>query len=128
MEDQVYNGINDYLRYVRRWVKLYDTPLTANSIKEYGSAVWNDWLARRYGRCDRPQGLGGRDRTPGPAASRSPPTNRRSAPRGASTSAATSRASPPRVAEWRTDDGLPRGPTSTRTCRARATCRSTAGR
>ena len=27
MEDQVYNGINDYLRYVRRWVNLYDTPL-----------------------------------------------------------------------------------------------------
>ena len=49
MEDQVYNGINDYLRYVRRWVKLYETPLTANSIKEYGSAVWNQWLARRYG-------------------------------------------------------------------------------
>jgi len=49
MEDQVYNRINDYLRYVRRWVKLYETPLTANSIKEYGSAVWNQWLARRYG-------------------------------------------------------------------------------
>ncbi len=49
MEDQVYNGINDYLRYVRRWVKLWDTPLTASSIKEYGSAVWNQWLARRYG-------------------------------------------------------------------------------
>ncbi|HEX6666588.1 MAG TPA: MXAN_6640 family putative metalloprotease [Solirubrobacterales bacterium] len=49
MEDQVYNGINDYLRYVRRWVKRPDTPLTANSIKEYGSAVWNQWLARRYG-------------------------------------------------------------------------------
>src|SRR5215207_1019710 len=49
MEDQVFNGINDYLRYVRRWVKLYETPLTANSIKEYGSAVWNQWLARRYG-------------------------------------------------------------------------------
>ena len=49
MEDQVYNGINDYLRYVRRWVKRYDTPLTTNSIKEYGSAVWNQWLARRYG-------------------------------------------------------------------------------
>jgi uncharacterized protein DUF6055 len=49
MEDQVYNGINDYLRYVRRWVKLCETPLTANSIKEYGSAVWNQWLARRYG-------------------------------------------------------------------------------
>jgi hypothetical protein len=49
MEDQVYNGINDYLRYVRRWVKRPDTPLTANSIKEYGSAVWNQWLARHYG-------------------------------------------------------------------------------
>jgi Family of unknown function (DUF6055) len=50
MEDEVYNGINDYLRYVRRWVKRYDTPLTANSIKEYGSAVWSKWLAHRYGR------------------------------------------------------------------------------
>jgi hypothetical protein len=50
MEDQVYNGINDYLRYVRRWVKLWQTPLTANSIKEYGTAVWNQWLARHYGR------------------------------------------------------------------------------
>ncbi len=50
MEDQVYDGIDDYLRYVRRWVRRYDTPLTANSIKEYGSAVWNQWLAHRYGR------------------------------------------------------------------------------
>jgi hypothetical protein len=50
MEDQVYNGINDYLRYVGRWVHRYDTPLTASSIKEYGSAVWNAWLSRRYGR------------------------------------------------------------------------------
>jgi hypothetical protein len=49
MEDQVYNGIDDYLRYVRRWVRLWDTPLTTSSIKEYGSAVWNQWLARRYG-------------------------------------------------------------------------------
>ena len=49
MEDQVYNGIDDYLRYVRRWVKRWDTPLTTSSIKEYGSAVWNQWLARRYG-------------------------------------------------------------------------------
>jgi hypothetical protein len=49
MEEQVYNGINDYLRYVRRWVRLWETPLTTNSIKEYGSAVWNQWLARRYG-------------------------------------------------------------------------------
>ena len=50
MEDQVYNNIDDYLRYVGRWVKLWETPLTASSIKEYGSAVWNEWLARRYGR------------------------------------------------------------------------------
>jgi uncharacterized protein DUF6055 len=49
MEDQVYNGIDDYLRYVRRWVKLWETPLTTSSIKEYGSAVWNQWLAHRYG-------------------------------------------------------------------------------
>jgi hypothetical protein len=49
MEDQVYNGINDYLRYVRRWDDLSDTPLTATSIKEYGSAVWNHWLSHRYG-------------------------------------------------------------------------------
>ncbi|MGB7587337.1 MAG: MXAN_6640 family putative metalloprotease, partial [Solirubrobacterales bacterium] len=50
MEDQVYNGVDDYLRYVRRWVKSFDTPLTANSAREYGSAVWNDWLSHRYGR------------------------------------------------------------------------------
>jgi len=49
MEDEVYNGIDDYLRYVRRWVKRWDTPLTTSSIKEYGSAVWNQWLARHYG-------------------------------------------------------------------------------
>jgi hypothetical protein len=49
MEDQVYNGINDYLRYVRRWVKRWDTPLTTSSIKEYGSAVWNQWLQHHYG-------------------------------------------------------------------------------
>jgi Family of unknown function (DUF6055) len=50
MEDQVYDDIDDYLRYVRRWVKLWATPLTTSSIKEYGSAVWNQWLARRYGK------------------------------------------------------------------------------
>jgi hypothetical protein len=49
MEDQVYNRIDDYLRYVRRWVKRWDVPLTTSSIKEYGSAVWNQWLQRRYG-------------------------------------------------------------------------------
>ena len=50
MEDQVYNGINDYVRYVGRWEHLYDVPMTASTIKEYGSAVWNHWLTRRYGR------------------------------------------------------------------------------
>jgi hypothetical protein len=49
MEDQVYNGIDDYLRYVRDWVKMWDTPLTATSLKMYGSAVWNEWLAHHYG-------------------------------------------------------------------------------
>jgi hypothetical protein len=50
MEDQVYDGIDDYLRYVRRWARRFDTPLTTSSIKEYGSAVWNHWLGHRYGR------------------------------------------------------------------------------
>jgi hypothetical protein len=50
MEDQVYNGINDYLRYVRRWTRLYATPITSTAIREYGSAVWNHWLTHRYGR------------------------------------------------------------------------------
>jgi hypothetical protein len=49
MEDQVYNNVNDYLRYVHRWDDLYDVPMTTSSIKEYGSAVWNHWLAHRYG-------------------------------------------------------------------------------
>jgi hypothetical protein len=50
MEDQVYDRINGYLRYVRRWVDSYDTPLTASSLKGYGSVVWNKWLTHRYGR------------------------------------------------------------------------------
>jgi len=49
MEDQVYDDINDYLRYMRRWARRLTVPLTANSIKVYGSAVWNHWLQRRYG-------------------------------------------------------------------------------
>ncbi len=49
MEDQVYGKINDYLRYVHHWDDLYDVPMTAPSIKQYGSAVWNHWLAHRYG-------------------------------------------------------------------------------
>jgi hypothetical protein len=49
MEDEVYDGADDYLRYVRRWVKSYSTPMTSSTIKEYGSAVWNQWLVHRYG-------------------------------------------------------------------------------
>jgi hypothetical protein len=49
MESRAYPGIDDYLRYVRRWVKLFNTPLTSDSIREYGTAVWNAWLAHRYG-------------------------------------------------------------------------------
>ncbi|HWB69875.1 MAG TPA: MXAN_6640 family putative metalloprotease, partial [Solirubrobacterales bacterium] len=49
MEDQVYGEVNDYLRYVRSWVRGYDTPVAGNNYREYGSAVWNHWLANRYG-------------------------------------------------------------------------------
>ena len=49
MEDHVYDGINDYLRYMRRWAVRTQVPLTASSIKIYGSTVWNKWLERHYG-------------------------------------------------------------------------------
>ncbi len=49
MEDHVYPQINDYLRYVRRWVGRSKLPITASNIKIYGSAVWNHWLAGTYG-------------------------------------------------------------------------------
>jgi hypothetical protein len=63
MEDQVYNGINGYLRYVRSWVKLWETPLTASAMKEYGTAVWNEWLVRHYGRAIIRRAWAGADRT-----------------------------------------------------------------
>jgi hypothetical protein len=60
MEDQVYTQINDYLQYLNRWRDLTAQPITqfqtsmsldaGTSIKVYGSAVWNHWLANRYGR------------------------------------------------------------------------------
>ena len=106
MEDQVYNGIDDYLRYVRRWVKLWETPLTANSIKEYGSAVWNQWLARRYGAAIiRKAWARAIHVQPGRLLGRRLRTGDPRAP-GAPTSATTSPASPPRVAEWRTGEGF----------------------
>lgn len=49
MEDEVYDGVNDYRRYLRRWVRHTGVPLTSRSIKEYGSVVWNKWLVARYG-------------------------------------------------------------------------------
>jgi len=49
MEDHVFPSNNDYLRYVRRWVDRSRLPITQNNIKIYGSAVWNHWLAGRYG-------------------------------------------------------------------------------
>lgn len=49
MEDEVYGEVNDYLRYVRRWVRQTSVPLTSSSLKEYGSVVWAKWLAQRYG-------------------------------------------------------------------------------
>ena len=58
MEDQVYDTINDYLGYVDDWATRTEVPLTRfnsadtndpDNIKVYGSAVWNHWLAERYG-------------------------------------------------------------------------------
>jgi hypothetical protein len=49
MEDHVYPDVNDYLRYIGRWVTRTKVPITSNSIKIYGTAVWNHWLAGRYG-------------------------------------------------------------------------------
>jgi Family of unknown function (DUF6055) len=49
MEDHVYPDLNDYLRYIHRWVVRSRLPITATNIKIYGSAVWNHWLATQYG-------------------------------------------------------------------------------
>ena len=49
MEDHVYPELNDYLRYIHRWVVRSKLPITATNIKIYGSAVWNHWLAVHYG-------------------------------------------------------------------------------
>ena len=49
MEDQVFGSVNDYLRYLDRWNDRVQIPLTRSNVKYYGSAVWNHWLAHRYG-------------------------------------------------------------------------------
>ena len=126
MEDQVYDGIDDYLRYVRRWVKRYDTPLTANSIKEYGSAVWNKWLARRYGRAIVRGAWARAVHTKPGGFSVAAYDSAIEAAGGSDFSRDFARfaARPARVAHRL---GLPRGPTPTRTSPARAACRSAAG-
>jgi hypothetical protein len=57
-EDKVYDAVNDYVSYVRPWVTLTRTPLTAydaidpsdpDNVKVYGDAVWNRWLEAHYG-------------------------------------------------------------------------------
>ncbi len=125
MEDEVYNGINDYLRYVRRWVKRFDTPLTANSIKEYGSAVWNKWLAHRYGRAIVRRGLGPRGaHQTGWLLGRRLQLGDRSGRRlGLQPRLRPLRPRPARVAHRH---GLPARATPTPTSPARAACRSTA--
>ncbi len=50
MEDRVYPNVNDYARYMPAWVRRSMLPLTFfSNAKVYGSAVWNHWLAARYG-------------------------------------------------------------------------------
>ena len=123
MEDQVYNGIDDYLRYVRRWVKRYDTPLTANSIKEYGSAVWNKWLARRYGRSIVRHAWARAVHTKPGGFSVSAYDSAIEAAGGSDFSRDFARFARD-LAEWRTDGGLPRRASLPERRRARAACRS----
>ena len=50
MENEVFPRVNDYLGYVRGWARESAVPLTSSGFpKLYGSAVWNQWLAARYG-------------------------------------------------------------------------------
>jgi hypothetical protein len=49
IEDQVFGAVNDYVRYLDRWNDRVQIPLTRSNVKFYGSAVWNHWLAHRYG-------------------------------------------------------------------------------
>ena len=52
-EEQVYPEINDYLNYLPSFAGAPKRPITdrraAKGLKIYGSAVWNHWLANRYG-------------------------------------------------------------------------------
>lgn len=51
-EEKVYPQINDYLNYVKAWARDIKVPLTTfndQTLKPYGSAVWNHFLESRYG-------------------------------------------------------------------------------
>jgi hypothetical protein len=52
-EEQVYPQINDYLNYLPSFAGGSQSPITdrkaAKGLKIYGSAVWNHWLAHRFG-------------------------------------------------------------------------------
>jgi hypothetical protein len=57
MEGMVYPEAFDYLQYLPGWVQLWQLPLTTfstdpndrNNVKVYGSAVWEKFLAARFG-------------------------------------------------------------------------------
>jgi hypothetical protein len=58
MEDRVYDGVNDYVSYVRPWTHLTQVPLTHYNeldgadplnAKAYGDAVWSRWLDVHFG-------------------------------------------------------------------------------
>jgi hypothetical protein len=52
IEDKVYKDINDYVLYMGEWVNRTEEPLTltpAKTIKVYGSAIWNHFLASEFG-------------------------------------------------------------------------------
>jgi Bacterial Ig-like domain len=57
-EDKVYDDVNDYVSYLKRWSQLTQIPLTefdatdpasAVNIKVYGDAVWERWIEAHYG-------------------------------------------------------------------------------
>lgn len=52
MEDEVYPDINDYLNFLPSFANGSARPMATTDNRDpkvYGSAVWNHWLARRYG-------------------------------------------------------------------------------
>ena len=49
-EDKVFPAGNDFHAYMPEWALHPEQPITSDAgSKMYGSAIWNHWLARRYG-------------------------------------------------------------------------------